>query len=102
MRSEQGIKVQCGTSIVTKNKMKVLGILFDCNSSWERQIRNVLKKWKSELGVLKKLRNHFTVDQFLKIITTVYYTTAPRYAYQITHLPDYITWSIRHTTDRYE
>jgi len=64
----------CGTSIVTKDRMKVLGIIFHCNLSWEPQIRYVLKKCKSKLGVLKKTQKSFSVDQFLKIITTQYYS----------------------------
>jgi len=33
-----------------------------------------LNKCKSKLGILKKIRKYFTVEQFLKIVTTQYYS----------------------------
>jgi len=63
-----------GTMINTKNQMKVLGVLFDCNLTWEPHIRATLAKCNSKIGVLKKIRKMFTVDQFLKIITSQYFS----------------------------
>jgi len=54
--------------------MKILGVLFDNNLTWEAQIRSTIKKCNSKLGVLKKLRQRFTVDQYLKIVTAQYYS----------------------------
>lgn len=63
-----------GTTIKTRKQMKVLGVLFDNNLTWEPHIRATLNKCKSKLGVLKKLRKRFTKDQFLQIVTAQYYS----------------------------
>jgi len=63
-----------GTLVETKSEMKVLGVTFDCNLSWEQHIRRTLQKCNSKLGVLRKIRKLLTVDQFLKIVTAQYYS----------------------------
>jgi len=63
-----------GTIVQTKEKMKVLGIIFDANLKWEAHINNTLKKCKNKLGVLKRLRRRFTKDQFLQIVTAQYFS----------------------------
>lgn len=58
-----------GTVINSKEYMKVLGVTFDCNLTWEIHIRNTLKKCSSKLAVLMKIRRMFPANQFLRIVT---------------------------------
>ncbi len=61
--------------VSTISDMKVLGMTFNENLKWETQVKNTIAKCNSKLGVLKKLRNKFTEEQFLKIVTSQYYST---------------------------
>jgi len=54
--------------------MKVLGITFDSKLTWEPHVTNLVKKCNAKLTVLRKLRHKFTVDQFMKIVTSQYYS----------------------------
>ncbi len=64
-----------GNAIKSQQTMKVLGINFDHNLSWESHIRQDNKKANSKLSVLKKVRKYFTKEQFIKILTTQLFST---------------------------
>jgi len=63
-----------GVKVTTKEVMKVLGVKFDSNLSWGPHIKNTQQKYRSKLGILKKIRNRFTKEQFLNITTAQYYS----------------------------
>jgi len=68
-------EVTIGTSkIMSKSDMRVLGIIFDEHLKWETQIRSILSKCRSKLSVLRRIKKRFTTDQFLKIVTSQYYS----------------------------
>jgi len=62
------------TLVKTKTDMKVLRIIFDAQLKWETHVKAVISKCNSKLSVLRKIRGKFKMDQFLKIITTQFFT----------------------------
>jgi len=62
------------TLVKTKTDMKVLGIIFDAQLKWEAHVKAVISKCNSKLSVLRKIRGKFKMDQFLKIITTQFFS----------------------------
>jgi len=60
--------------VKTKTDMKVLGIIFDAQLKWETHVKMVLSKCNSKLSMLRKIRGKFKMHQFLKIITTQFFS----------------------------
>jgi len=54
--------------------MKVLGVIFDRHLKWEAQVKQVVNKCTSKLLVPSKIRHKFDIEQFLKIVTSQYYS----------------------------
>ncbi len=63
-----------GVEITTQSSIKVLGLTFDHNLTWEPQIRNVGKKAIAKLFALRKIRKHFDTSQFTKVLTTQFFS----------------------------
>jgi len=61
-------------NIETKSDMKVLGVIFDNHLRWEAQVKSIVSKCRSKLSALKRIRNKFSMDQFLKILTSQYFS----------------------------
>jgi len=61
-------------NIETKSDMKVLGVIIDNHLQWEAQVRSIVSKCRSKLSALKRIRNKFSMDQFLKILTSQYFS----------------------------
>jgi len=54
--------------------MKVLGVKLNYYLSWSPHIKNTLQKYRRKLGILKKISNRFTKEQFLNIAMAQYYS----------------------------
>jgi len=46
----------------------------DNHLRWEAQVRSIVSKCRSKLSALKRIRNKFSMDQFLKILTSQYFS----------------------------
>jgi hypothetical protein len=63
------------TSIPSKDRIGVLGVIFDSKLQWHYQIQNTINKSKKALNAIILIRKYFTKKQLLQIITSNYYST---------------------------
>ena len=63
------------TTIPSKDRINVLGIIFDSKLQWQYQIQNTINKSKKSLNALILIRKYFTKKQLRQIITSNYYST---------------------------
>ena len=54
--------------------MNVLGVSFDSKLNWQIQIQNSITKAKKALNAIKLIRNFFTKNELLTLITANYYS----------------------------
>jgi len=64
-----------GETFKTNGEIKVLGVIFDEKMSWSSEINKAVVKSKELNSCLKLLRNKLNGPQFLKVMTTQYYST---------------------------
>jgi len=57
-----------GESIESKNTIKVLGILIDCDLRWTSQINRTVSKIRSLTFAMRYLRRHLSIDEIRPII----------------------------------
>ena len=79
------IKIK-NVEIETKKQMNVLGITFDSKLQWHNQIQNSIQKSKRALGAINIIRNFFSKEQLLTIITSNFYSIL-YYNSEVWHLP---------------
>lgn len=63
-----------GETFKTSNEMKVLGVIFDDKMKWTPQVNKAVSISKRLNSSLKLLRSKLTRPQFLKVMTTQYYS----------------------------
>jgi len=57
------------TSIESKNKMRVLGVIFNQNLTWQDHIINTINSCQRVLHGLKVIRKYFDIKKFTQILT---------------------------------
>ena len=60
-------------SILTKNTMNVLGVLFDSKLQWQAQVQNLITKTKRSLHAIIWIRKYFNKFRRFNIITACYH-----------------------------
>jgi len=59
--------------IEIKQSLKVLGIQFDFDLSWNTHLQNITKKAQKMISGLKVIRGYLGQDDFLKVVTSQYF-----------------------------
>ena len=63
------------STIISKDHIKVLGIIFDSKLQWHYQIQNTVNKSKRALNAISLIRKYFSKSQLLTIVTSIYYSS---------------------------
>ena len=61
--------------IISKDQIKVLGIVFDSKMQWHYQIQNTINKSKKALNVIALIRKYFSKSQLLVRLITSFKVT---------------------------
>ena len=62
------------TTLTSKDRIGVLGIIFDSKLQWQYKVQNAINKSKKALNAIILIRGYFTKYQLLQIITSNYYS----------------------------
>ena len=62
------------TSIVTKQCINVLGVIFDSRLRWSEHVSNALKKSNKSLNALKIIRKFFSTKELIALVTSNYFS----------------------------
>ena len=57
-------------SIISKDSINVLGVIFDSTLSWSKHVRTAVMKANRALNGLKLIRKYFNVNELLQLITS--------------------------------
>jgi len=63
-----------GENFKSGSEMKVLGVYFDSELKWTKQISSVIEKAKKLNYAMKFIRNKLTFDQFMKVATCQFFS----------------------------
>lgn len=63
-----------GTKINSKPSMKILGIIFDSQLTWDKHVEKVIKAAKTSCYGLNHLRKFFTQEEMINIATALAYS----------------------------
>ena len=61
-------------SIVSSKKINVLGVIFDQKLQWSDHIANCIQKSSKALTAIRLIRNFFTTEELLQLITSNFYS----------------------------
>lgn len=64
-----------GDTFMTKQEIKVLGVIVDSRLTWSSQVACAVSKGRKLNSALKFIRNRLTKDQFLKVLTCQFYSS---------------------------
>ena len=72
---QQKIKINvCGTEIMSKHFINVLGVTFDSKLNWSMHVTNVISKAKKSLYALRQLKQYFSTSQMRTLLDTYFYS----------------------------
>ena len=75
-----------GQTVISKNKINVLGVIFDSKLQWTDQVALTMKKANSALCAIKMISKFFTFRELISLITSNFYSIL-FYNSEIWHLP---------------
>ena len=64
----------CGTQIISKSSINVLGVTFDSKLNWSVHIANAISKAKKSLYALRQIKPFFTKSQMRTLIDSYFYS----------------------------
>ena len=70
--------------------MNVLGIIFNASLQWGPQVTTTLKKANKALNAIRLIKNYFTSEQLITLITSNFYSIL-FYNSEVWHLPTFKT-----------
>ena len=60
--------------IISKNEIKILGVIFDSKLTWHNHINRTIQRCKKTLQAIKLISTYFTIDEKLNIVTSIFYS----------------------------
>jgi len=70
---KQSIKAEIDVGIISTNTMKVLGVQFDSNLTWDSHINKTINRTTQKIKMIRHLRRWISKDEALKIVTSHYF-----------------------------
>jgi hypothetical protein len=62
-----------GTTVRTKDTIKVLGITMDTTLTWQEQVNNTINNVQSKIHAIRKIQRFFNADELLQLLKTYCY-----------------------------
>ena len=75
-----------GVTIISKQTINVLGVIFDAKLQWTQHVAKAIKKSKQALHAINMIKKYFTQTELLTLLTSNFYSIL-YYNSEIWHLP---------------
>ena len=83
-----------GETIVTRNSMNVLGVIFDSKLSWDEHVSKTIKESRKSLFAIQMIKKYFSEIELKILLTSLFYSKF-YYASEVWHTP-FLKESLKH------